>query len=715
MELVITEKPDMARKIAAVIGASQNRREWLEGNGYCVTWMYGHLLTLKVPEAEGKWTLEDLPILPERFELEPLPQQLREGQRNRIEVIRELMDRCDSFIEATDAGREGELIFRNLYEYVGIRKRFRRLWISSLTEESIAEGFRNLYDGRDFDGLAKAARQRERADWMVGINATRAFTLALGSENVMSLGRVQTPTLCLICDRYVEHERFKPEKYWYIKGESAKDGVTMSWRGKDRYMSDSREKAQGDFEKVKAAGYLTVDEVKTERKTEEPPLLHDLTSLQKAANAKYSFGMDKTQDIAQSLYERQLITYPRTGSRYIPEDVFRTIPSLLQRFTGHGEYGEAARRLSEAERLNRRSVNDTKITDHHALLPTGRAAEGLSDDERCVYDLVLSRMLEAFSPVCVADVTTVQMSAEGVTFEARGRKDVSLGWRAVTKSGDYEDVRPENVDDVVITMKPLPELAEGDRVRIATMDLVEDATKPRPLLTDSTLLSAMQNAGQGNENRDVAAALKDIGIGTVATRAEIFKTLRDKRHYVTMRGKSVVPTRLGLNVYSAVRDRSIASVELTAKWEMALEEIADGKREEAAFEDDIRRYTTAVVKNLLKGERLQQVRDALQREKLKCPNCGKEIKLFDKSAWCRECKFTVWRSVARKRLGDETMKKLIREGQSGLISGFKNKDGKTFEAYLKLERDGRLSFEFPKKRDGGDGKPWKKDAVKGKK
>lgn len=699
MKLVIAEKPDMARKIAAVIGADENKREWLEGNGYCVTWMYGHLLTLKVPEAQGKWTLEALPIIPERWLLEPLPEAKEQGKgrRSRLDVIRDLMQRCDSFIEATDAGREGELIFRNLYEYMNIRKPFERLWVNSLTEESIRDGFRNLHRSGEFDGLAKAARQRERADWIVGVNATRAFTLALGSDGVMSLGRVQTPTLCIICDRYVENKRFKPEKYWYIRGESQKGGMVLPWRGTDRYMSQNE--ADDAYYKVKRCGRIHVDEIKTERKTEQPPLLYDLGALQKAANAKYSYKMDLTQASAQSLYEKQLITYPRTGCRYIPEDVFRTMPDIIRRFTGHEEYGAAAKAILGGA-LNRRSVNETKITDHHALLPTGKKAEGLSEEDANVYDLIVSRMLEAFSPVCIADVTSVKLSSAGVPFEAKGRKDVSLGWRAVTRQGDYESVDLEDVDEVAITMRPLPDLAEGEDLVVDKADLIEDVTKPRPLLTDSTLLTAMENAGRRSDDKDVVDALKDIGIGTVATRSEIKSTLIDRRHYVTYQGKKLVPTKLGLNVYSAVRDRSIASVELTARWEIALEEIAEGKREEETFENDIKRYTGGMVKNLLKGEKLEAVRNAIQADKLKCPKCGSEISLGEKSAWCRNkaCNLAIWRNVAGKRLGDETMRKLIRDGQTGLVSGFKSKSGNTFDAYLKMDPDGRVSFEFPKRK-----------------
>ncbi len=741
MILVIAEKPDMAKKIAAVIGADQNRREWLEGSGYCVTWMYGHLLTLKVPEAAGRWKGAKLPILPEKWMLEPIPLQKREGQRDRLDVIRDLMRRCDSFVEATDAEREGELIFRNLYEYMGIRKPFKRLWISSLTEEAIAEGFRNLRPSSEYDNLAKAARQRERADWLVGINATRAFTRALGCEDdgeVMSLGRVQTPTLCIICDRFVENRQFKPELFWYMRGASVKGGMTLPWRETERHMIQAE--AQALFEKVRDGGWITVTDINTERKTEQPPLLYDLAALQKAANTRYGYGMDLTLACAQSLYEKQLTTYPRTSSRYISEDVFKTIPGLMKSLIPNPTYGSFARDIL-AGKLNHRSVNDGKVTDHHALLITGRKPGDLPEAEANVYGLIVARMIESFSPVCVADITKVTLEAEGATFEAKGRKDVSLGWRAVQRGGDVEDVNIEEVDNVAITMRPLPQLEKGERLRIDKLDLVQDQTKPKPLLTDATLISAMENAGRRIDDKEAAEALKERGIGTAATRSEILKNLIERRKYVERkmmvdaaadeeersaggeeadmppkkRSKRLVlvPTKLGLNVYAAIRDRSIAQVDLTAKWEMALEEIKEGKRDDREFEQATRKYTVGITNDILKaGGRIDKLRDVLQvtmrKEKVFCPKCGKELGLFEKSAWCRnpDCGFTVWRTIAGKKLSDDTLKKLIRERQTGLISGFKSKSGKTFDAYLKMDDEGQVSFEFPEKKGpkGADNK-----------
>lgn len=695
MKVIIAEKPSVAREIANTVGATLNRKEWYEGGGYAVTWCYGHLLELKVEEAEGKWKKEALPLLPEKFGLQPIPGTQRPGQAPRLDVIRDLFNRCDGIVVATDAGREGELIFRNLYKYLGCTKPFKRLWISSLTESAIREGMGNLRDGHDFDALAAAAEQRSYADWLVGINATRAFTLAVGSSKmVLSLGRVQTVILNMICARYVENKNFKSEPFWFLEGESVKDGLSFKWRGTGRY--DSIEPGQRDKNAVSGAGRITVDNVETNRTTEAPPLPHDITSLQKAANTRYGYTAEETLNSAQALYEAKLITYPRTGSRYIPEDVFKTIPNLLKSLGGMPEYAPALEVLRKGP-LNHRCVNDEKLTDHHALIITENRPKDLSERDGRIYELVLTRFLEAFMPVCVADITKVTFSACGVEFSTRGRKDVSLGWRMVNKGGSFDDVELADVDQIEMSMRPLPEMKEGDVIDIASLQLIEDKTKPKPLLTDARLLSEMENAGKHSDDKSVAAALKDIGIGTPATRAAEIEIVMT-RGYVLRIKKKLVPTELGMLVYNAVRDKSISSVDMTAKWETELGEIEDGKREAAEFHDGIRSYTKSIVKDFLSCKDFGKIQAVLGDYVLKCPSCGKEIRLGEKSAWCPSCKFTIWRDIAGKKLSDETMKKLIKNGRSGLVSGFRSKSGKTFSAYVLVDKDGRCSFEFENKK-----------------
>lgn len=695
MKVIIAEKPSVAREIANVVGATVNRKEWYEGGGYAVTWCYGHLLELKVVEAEGRWKKEALPILPAAFGLQPIPGTQRPGQAPRLDIIRDLFNRCDGIVVATDAGREGELIFRNIYKYFNCRKPFKRLWISSLTENAIRDGMANLRDGHEFDLLAAAAEQRSYADWLVGINATRAFTLAVGSTKlVLSLGRVQTVILDMICARYVENKNFKSEPFWFLEGESVKDGLSFKWRGLDRYTS--LELGQRDKDGVSRSGKLTVVSVDTERTTENPPLPHDITSLQKAANTKYGYTAEETLNAAQALYEAKLITYPRTGSRYIPEDVFRTVPSLLKSLSGVDEYAPVLDILRKGP-LNHRCVNDEKLTDHHALIITENRPKELSERDGRVYELVLTRFLEAFMPVCVADITKVVFTSCGVEFSSRGRKDVSLGWRMVNKGGEYDNVELADVDQIELSMRPLPEMKEGDVIDIASLQLVEDKTKPKPLLTDARLLTEMENAGKHSDDKTVAAALKDIGIGTPATRAAEIEIVVS-RGYVVRVKKKLVPTDLGMLVYDSVKDKSISSVDMTARWETELRDIEDGTRNADEFHNSIRGYTKAIVKDFLSCKDFGKIQAVLGDYVLKCPSCGKEIRLGEKSAWCPSCKFTIWRDIAGKKLSDDTMKKLIKNGRSGLVNGFRSKSGKVFSAYVLVDKEGHCSFEFDNKK-----------------
>ena len=703
MKVIIAEKPSVAREIARVVGATTSGKDYFSGGGYCVTWCYGHLLEIHAKEESGGWSVDSLPLIPKGFFLSPVQERGTDGKmhegrgiKERLNVIRDLFDRCDGIVVATDAGREGELIFRRVYSYLGCRKPFQRLWISSLTEQAIADGMAHLLPGSSKDNLAAAAEQRSQADWIVGINATRAFTLASGYRQVLSLGRVQTPTLCMICKRYVEHRDFKSEPFWFIEGESSKDGVSFKWRGRERY--DNKDAGAMAFGSVKAGRILRVDKVVTERKNEAPPLLHDIASLQKAANGRYGYTADETLRAAQSLYEKKFITYPRTGSRYIPEDVFATIPKLLYSLKWNKEYADIARTIAAGGSLNRRSVNDAKITDHHALLVTGNEPKELSDKEQSVYDLVFTRVLEAFSPVSVADVTNVELSSKGVVFETKGRKDVALGWRAVCKTGDYEDVELKDVDEVEMSMRPLPVMKEGDLIAIGKIELIEDKTKPKPLLTDATLLSAMEGAGRKSDDKEVAAALKEIGIGTPATRAEIIETLV-RRGYVNREKKKLVPTPLGLEVYGSVRDKDVANVELTARWEIALDDIAEGKSAPIEFARGIRDFTRRITKELLDADDVKSLSTRMDAYSVKCPKCGSPIRLGEKTAWCKACNFTVYRNVAGKKLSDSAMTDLLTKGATRMLGGFKSKAGKEFAAAVELLEDGKTRLVFPIRKD----------------
>ena len=434
MKVCIAEKPSVARDIAAIVGATLKKDGYMEGNGYAVTWAFGHLVGLAMPEAFGftGFKRENLPILPKEFLL--IPRQIKEGKEYRndpgvmkqIKTIKELFTKADEIIVCTDAGREGELIHRYIYEYLGCNRPCRRLWISSLTDKAIKEGFQNLKSGSDYDNLYLSARARSRADYVVGINASQALSIAAGRGS-WSLGRVQTPTLAMICSRYLENKDFKPQTYFKLKLHTAKDTTVFAVLSEEKY--DKRTAAGEALQRVCAAGTVRITTVEKKEVKQEPPLLYDLTALQKEANSKHGFSAEKTLNIAQALYEAKKISYPRTGSRYISADVLDEIPHLIATLRSHPRFGAYAAGMENIV-LNIRSVDDKKVIDHHALIITGEDAGMLSGDERTIYDMIAGRMLEAFSNRCTKENTTVSLDAGGVHFAAKGSVTLLPGWRA---------------------------------------------------------------------------------------------------------------------------------------------------------------------------------------------------------------------------------------------------------------------------------------------
>lgn len=441
MKVIIAEKPSVAREIARVVRATNKKEGYIEGGGYAVTWALGHLITAAMPEAYGikGFHKENLPILPPVFTL--IPRQIKEGKGYKadatavaqLKVIEKLFRECEGIIVATDAGREGELIFRFIYEYLGIPRPFDRLWISSLTDKSIKEGLAHLQSGAAYDNLYYAARARSEADWLVGINATQAISIAAG-RGTYSLGRVQTPTLCMVCSRFLEHKKFEPQPFWQLSLAVREGDESFRFSSADRWFDKTE--ATALYEKLKQAPYATVETVVRKETKQEPPLLYDLTTLQKEANSRYGYTAEQTLSLAQKLYEKAYITYPRTGSRHIPEDVFAEIPALIAFLHDHPVWGVHARRLTE---LNAHSVDGKKVTDHHALLITGKKPIDMFGEEAVIYDMIAGRMLEAFSTRCVKDVSTVTAVCEDVKFILKGEIIKEEGWRAVLKNSKKKD------------------------------------------------------------------------------------------------------------------------------------------------------------------------------------------------------------------------------------------------------------------------------------
>jgi DNA topoisomerase-3 len=420
---IIAEKPAVAREIANIVGATQKEDGFLHGNGYMVTWAFGHLVQLAMPEEYGfaGFVRENLPIIPEVFK--PVPRQVKEGKEympdagalRQLKIIKHVFDSCDRIIVSTDAGREGCLIFRYIYNYIGCKKPFDRLWISSLTERAIKEGLQNLKPGSDYDNLYFAAKARSEADWLCGINSSQSLSIAAG-RGVWSLGRVQTPTLVMICKRFLENKNFTSVPFWQIRVQIEKSNISFSATSREKY--EQKDTANAVFQRLQGNS-LQVQSTEKKEVNQEPPLLYDLTSLQKEANSKHGFSADKTLFIAQKLYEAKVLTYPRTGSRYISADVFDEIPELINVLKRHPRFGAYAQTMDNSV-LNIRCVDDKKITDHHALLITENMPNGLSGDEQSVYEMIAGRMLEAFSKKCVKDATSIVLACGEAVFEARG-------------------------------------------------------------------------------------------------------------------------------------------------------------------------------------------------------------------------------------------------------------------------------------------------------
>ena len=694
MIALIAEKPSVAKDIARIIGATQRNDGYLSGNGYMVTWAFGHLIQLAMPEAYGvaNFRRESLPIIPADFQLIPRQVKAEKGYKadpgvlKQLKVIKEVFDQCDRIIVATDAGREGELIFRYIFHYLSCHKPFVRLWISSLTDRAIREGMENLQPGERYDNLYLAAKSRSEADWLIGINATQALSVAAG-QGVFSLGRVQTPTLMMICDRYLENKNFVPTKFWQLKASTASGEIGFTAQSTARW--EQQPEAIAALQRVKDAGQFVVKSVERKEAAQEPPLLYDLTTLQKEANTKLNFSADKTLSIAQSLYEKKVMSYPRTGSRYISEDVFEEMPeriALLERYPRFAGYAAGLNGTT----LNRRSVNDGKVTDHHALIVTENLPGELSKDERAVYELVAGRMLEAFSGKCVKDVTTALLSAGDTGFTVKGAVMKTAGWRAVFSEQDTED------EDAAT----LPPLQEGQTLPLSGVDLLEKQTKPKPLHTESSLLAAMENAGKELEDAELKASLKDAGIGTPATRAAIIETLF-ARQYIVREKKNLVPTDKGLAVYRIVKDKKIADVEMTGMWETALAKIEAGSMDADTFRKGIEVYAAQITAELLSVQL-----SFASGETCPCPKCGSgRILFYPKVAKCSnvDCTLTIFRNKCDKQLTDKQIIELVTKRKTGLIKGFKGKNGKAFDASLVLDEQFNVAFSFPEKK----GKPKK--------
>lgn len=699
MRLIVAEKPSVGRDIAGALGGGRKGKGSIKGDGWAVTWALGHLAELAPPDAYGeqykRWRMETLPILPETFKV-----KVSLKTREQFGVVKGLMQDSSvtEVVNACDAGREGELIFAYLYGLSRCRKPVLRLWISSLTHDAIQAGFDSLRDGERMKPLEDAARSRGEADWMVGMNATRAYSVRFGRPgNVLSVGRVQTPTLKLLVEREREIEVFVPEKFWTVHARFRREGNTYDgvWFRKKKNRLPEQERAEEIAEKVRG-GTGVVQKAEKKTASEKPPLLYDLTELQRHANSRFGFTAERTLRAAQSLYEdKKLITYPRTSSRYLSGDMIGGLKKRVDAAGGLPELAPFARELLEKPNLpiSRRVVDDSKVTDHHAIVPTNRRSSGnLSGDEAKVYDLVARRFLAVFFPAARFENTTVVTEVRGETFLSKGRVVLEAGWRALYPDG--AGGKKEKEPPV------LPPIETGQEWDVAKVGVKEGETKPPPRYSESALLGAMETAGKLVEDEELRQQMKDSGLGTPATRAATIERLI-RVGYVEREKKSLVPTEKGRSLISLLGDTPLGSPELTARWEERLAKMEQGAEKRPDFMADITSFTTSLVNEVrgMRGERVAAPTRASKEPLGTCPKCGSPVvetkKSYGCSAWkTNRCDFAIWKQVSGKKVSQGQAKQLLTNRRTPQLKGFRSKAGKPYSAALKLDEDHKVRLEF---------------------
>jgi len=702
MKAIIAEKPSVAREIAQLLKANVRKDGYLKGNGFCVTWALGHLVSLGMPEDHGirGFHKASLPIFPDPFLLIPriIKKQNRKGYQpdpsalKQLEIIEKVINQCSSIIVATDAGREGELIFRYIYDYLKCNKPFERLWISSLTEKAIHDGFKRLQAGSTFDGLYQAAKARSEADWLVGINATQALSIA-AHQDVYTMGRVQTPTLALICKRYEDHKNFTQKKFWQIQLKHRKEYLDFTSHSNERW--EDIKQTEQIVKLIAREGRATIKDISIKTLQESSPILFDLTELQKEANRKLGLSADQVLQAAQDLYEKRFITYPRTGSKYIPEDLWSEIPELVRILNTDNQFKPAISTLKFGN-FNKRMVNDLKVTDHHGLLITTKIPSALTATEKAIYDMIAYRLLESLSEHCYKQVSHITVKVYHYEFNIKGSKILTKGWRSVKGILSHHD-SIKNDDSNIINnvgemLIELPEFKIGDELKISKVELVEKTTQPPKLYSEADVLSAMENAGRSINNKETHKVISNIGLGTPATRASIIETLLS-RSYIVRKSKALIPTEKGLKVYDLVRDKKIANVQMTAEWEMALDRIEKGELNAKKFINDIKSYTSQITNELLSLSIPQE-----NIPELKCPKCQQHnLIIKDKIVKCPDdqCNWILFRFVCGIQLSLQQITPLINNRSTPLIKNMKAKNGKKFSAYIVLKDDHKTTFEFP--------------------
>lgn len=587
MKVCIAEKPSVAREIASILGANARKDGYFEGNGYQVTWTFGHFCTLKEPheytQEWKKWSLFVLPMIPPRFGIKVID---NDGVKKQFSVIETLISQADEVINCGDAGQEGELIQRWVLQKAQCKVPVKRLWISSLTEDSIREGFNNLKEEQVFDKLYEAGLSRAIGDWLLGMNATRLYTVKYGqNRSVLSIGRVQTPTLALIVNRQLEIENFKPEPYWELKTVYRETTFSAT---KGRFLV--KEEGEKFLEEIKQADFEVTD-VSVKKGEEAPPRLFDLTALQVECNKKYAFSAEDTLKTIQSLYEKKLVTYPRVDTTFLSDDIYPKIPAILRGISG---YEELVKPLLAAAKIpkSKKVFDNSKVTDHHAIIPTGVRANAIAGNEQKVYDLITRRFISAFYPNCKIATTTVLGEVNKIEFKVTGKQILEPGWRVVfEKQAENQDEKEEDADDNI-----LPAFEKGESgPHIPALN--EKWTQPPKYYTEATLLRAMETAGKLVDDDELRDALKENGIGRPSTRAAIIETLF-KRNYIRKERKNLYATQTGVELIGTIKEELLKSAELTGIWEKKLRQIERNEYDPRQFIDELKQMLIEIVANV---------------------------------------------------------------------------------------------------------------------
>ena len=673
MKLCIAEKPSVAKEIASILGANIKKDGYYEGNGYWVSWTFGHLCTLKEPHDYTSlwkwWNLDTLPMIPTKFSIKVMDNQ---GVQKQFRTIENLVGRCEEVINCGDAGQEGELIQQWVLLKANNTKPIKRLWISSLTEEAIQEGFSNLKDGKDFLNLYAAGSSRAIGDWLLGMNATRLYTLKFGGDKqVLSIGRVQTPTLAMIVERQLTIERFKPEKFWELKT-IYRDVLFSATVGKLKTL----EKGESAMVYVKDKPFV-VKSYEQKEGNEHPPRLFDLTSLQVEGNNKFGLTADHTLKLIQSLYEKKLVTYPRVDTTFLPNDVYPKIPKILEGLTYFSKLTEPLR--GNKIRKSAKVFNDKKVTDHHAIIPTGISPSGISPDEQKIYNTITKRFISVFYPDCKVSNTNVLGAVEKVEFKASGKQIISPGWRMVYESEEKkkESGKEENL---------MPNFEEGESGPHEPQ-LQEKVTTPPKYFTEATLLRAMETAGKTVEDEDLREAMKENGIGRPSTRANIIETLF-RRRYIERIRKNIHATATGVDLIGTIKSDLLKSAELTGQWEHKLRLIEQGEYSVKKFKSELIEMIVQITNNVKFADHKVIAASAEKKEKPKrqstpkvsvdelvCPKCKTAQLIKGKSAYgCADyskgCKFLIPFEVMGKKLTPSQLSDLITKGKTIKIKGF---------------------------------------------